>query len=45
MRFRPENIRMDPSMNAAAEANELVVKERIPFREAYKRVGEKYKKK
>jgi argininosuccinate lyase len=45
VRFRPENIRMDPSMNAAAEANELVVKEGIPFREAYKRVGEKYKKK
>jgi argininosuccinate lyase len=45
VRFRKENIQMDPSINAAAEANELVVKEGIPFREAYKRVGEKYKKK
>jgi argininosuccinate lyase len=43
--FRKENIELDPSINAAAEANELVVKEGIPFREAYKRIGEKYRKK
>jgi argininosuccinate lyase len=45
VQFRKENIEMDPSINAAAEANELVVKEGIPFREAYKKVGEKYRKK
>jgi argininosuccinate lyase len=39
--FRKDRIRLDPSIHAAAEANELVVKEGIPFREAYRRVGEK----
>jgi len=45
VRFRAEAIRMDPSINAAAEANELVVKHGLPFREAYKKIGEKYRKK
>jgi argininosuccinate lyase len=45
VQFRKDQIHMDPSINAAAEANELVVKEGIPFREAYKKIGEKYKKK
>ena len=40
LRFRPENIRLDPSIQAAARANELVVKEGIPFRDAYHRVAE-----
>ena len=40
LRFRPENIRLDPSIQAAARANELVVKEGIPFRDAYRRVAE-----
>jgi argininosuccinate lyase len=39
MRFRPENIRLDPAIHAAEEANALVVREGIPFREAYRRVG------
>jgi argininosuccinate lyase len=39
MRFRPERIRLDPSIHAAERANALVVKEGIPFREAYRRVG------
>jgi argininosuccinate lyase len=39
MRFRPENITLDPAIHAAEEANELVVREGIPFREAYRRVG------
>jgi argininosuccinate lyase len=39
VRFRPENIRMDPSIHAAARANALVVREGIPFREAYRRVA------
>ena len=44
VRFRKERIRLDPSIHAAADANELVVREGIPFREAYRRVGERLKK-
>jgi argininosuccinate lyase len=43
VRFRPENIRLDPSIHAAAAANALVAKEGIPFREAYRRVAAKLK--
>jgi argininosuccinate lyase len=39
VRFRPENIALGPELHAAEQANELVVKEGIPFREAYKRVA------
>jgi argininosuccinate lyase len=42
LRFKPESIRMDADIHAAAEANELVAKEGIPFREAYRRVASKY---
>jgi argininosuccinate lyase len=42
--FRRERSRLDPSIHAAAQANEMVVKEGIPFREAYRRVGENLKK-
>ena len=45
MTFRKDRIRLDPSIHAAAEANELVVKEGISFREAYRRIGEKLRKK
>ncbi|MSQ91501.1 MAG: argininosuccinate lyase [Gammaproteobacteria bacterium] len=44
LRFQPENIRLDPSIQAAARANELVVKEGIPFRDAYRRVAEEIEK-
>ena len=44
VRFRADAIRLDPSIHAAEEANALVVREGIPFREAYRRVGEKYRK-
>jgi argininosuccinate lyase len=43
VRFRPENIRLDPGINAAAEANALVAREGIPFRDAYRRVADKLK--
>lgn len=43
--FRKERIRLDPSIHAAAQANELVVKEGISFREAYRRIGEQLRKK
>jgi argininosuccinate lyase len=44
VRFRAEAIKLDPAIRAAEEANALVVKEGIPFREAYQRIGEKYRK-
>ena len=43
VRFRPENIRLDPGIHAAAAANALVAKEGIPFREAYQRLAAKLK--
>jgi argininosuccinate lyase len=43
VRFRPENIRLDPAIHAAAAANALVAKEGIPFREAYRQVAAKLK--
>ncbi len=44
VRFVPERIRLDPDIHAAAEANELVARDGIPFREAYRRVGRKVRK-
>jgi argininosuccinate lyase len=45
VRFRSENITLDPSLDAAAEANALAVREGIPFRDAYRRVAQKYRPK
>ena len=42
--FNKERIALDPSIHAAAEANLLVAKEGIPFRDAYRRIAEKYRK-
>lgn len=39
IRFRPDNIELDPAIHAAEQANALVVSEGIPFREAYRRVA------
>ena len=44
LRFRGEAIRLDPQINAAEEANRLVVREGIPFRAAYQIVAAKLKK-
>jgi argininosuccinate lyase len=44
VRFRPEAVKLDPAIHAAEEANALVAREGIPFREAYRRIGEKYRK-
>jgi argininosuccinate lyase len=44
LHFRAEQITLDPAIHAAAEANALVVREGIPFREAYRRVGAKLPK-
>jgi argininosuccinate lyase len=41
IRFNKERIRLDPSIHATAEANALVTREGIPFREAYQRVARK----
>ncbi len=45
LRFRPDRIRLDPAVHAAEEAYALVVKEGIPFREAYRRVAARYARK
>ncbi len=44
LRFVPDNIRLDPEIHAAARANELVVREGLPFRDAYRRVAEEMAK-
>jgi argininosuccinate lyase len=41
--FRPEKIRLDPGIDAAAAANALVTREKIPFREAYQRIAAQLK--
>ena len=45
VRFKPENIVLGAELDAAAQANELVVKEGLPFREAYRRVAALLKRK
>ena len=37
--FRPERIELPPEIYAAEQANELVLKEGLPFREAYRRIA------
>jgi argininosuccinate lyase len=44
VRFNPERIRLDPALHAAEEAYALVTREGIPFREAYQRIGARYRK-
>jgi argininosuccinate lyase len=44
VRFRAGAVKLDPAIHAAEEANALVAREGIPFREAYRRIGEKYRK-
>ena len=44
VKFRPEHIALAPAIHAAEAANELVVKEGISFRDAYRRIAEKLKK-
>ena len=43
LKFRPENIELDEGIFATAEAYRLVTEEGLPFREAYRKVAEKYK--
>jgi len=45
VRFRADRIGIDADIHAAAEANELVAKEGIPFREAYRRIATQYRNK
>ena len=44
IRFRPENIRLNPGIYAAGRANRLVLEEGISFREAYQRIAAELKK-
>ena len=42
LEFVAENIRLGDELNAAEQANRLVVDEGIPFREAYRRIAAQY---
>jgi argininosuccinate lyase len=42
LEFVPENIRLDDGIHAAERAYQLVQEEGIPFREAYRRIAERY---
>ncbi len=44
LRFVPDKIKLDEGIFATAEAYRLVVDEGIPFRDAYRRVAERYAK-
>jgi len=44
LQFRPDAIRLDPSIHAAEEANRLAASAGLPFREAYRQVAAKLKK-
>jgi argininosuccinate lyase len=44
VRFIAENIRLDPGIYAAEEANRIVREEGLPFRDAYRRVAERFVK-
>jgi len=39
VRFRPENIELGDELYAAERANELALKEGLPFREAYRKIA------
>ena len=43
VQFRAAAIHIDPAVHAAGEAYELVVREGIPFREAYRRVAARFR--
>ena len=43
MAFKPQNIKLDPTIHAAEQAYAVVVAEGIPFREAYRRIAAKLK--
>ena len=45
LKFRPDRIKLDPAVHAAEEAYAIVVKEGIPFRDAYRRVASRYSRK
>jgi len=45
VRFDAQRIHLDPDIDAAAKANQMVVAEGIPFREAYRRVAAELKRK
>jgi argininosuccinate lyase len=41
--FKPDRIRLTTGLDAAEQANRLVTEEGIPFREAYRRVAERFR--
>ena len=43
MRFLPENIELSEGLFATEEAYRLVTEKGLPFREAYRKIADKYK--
>jgi argininosuccinate lyase len=43
MAFKPQSIKLDPAIHAAEQAYAMVMREGIPFREAYRRIAAKLK--
>jgi argininosuccinate lyase len=43
VQFLPARIRLDPDLYAAEEAYRLVIEEGLPFRDAYRRVAERFR--
>jgi argininosuccinate lyase len=44
VRFVPDRIRLSEGLDAAEQAYRLVISEGIPFREAYRRIAERYRR-
>ena len=42
LQFKPASIAIDPAVHAAGEAFALVMKEGLPFREAYRRIAARF---
>ena len=42
LQFKAERVRIDPAVHAAGEAYALVIKEGLPFREAYRRIAARF---
>ena len=42
LQFKTERVRIDPAVHAAGEAYALVIKQGLPFREAYRRIAARF---
>ncbi len=45
LQFRAERVQIDPAVHSAGKAYALVMKEGLPFREAYRRIAAQFTRK